>query len=80
MRVVTDIETNTIYGLKKINKIEIFGELDEHSNLIWKLEGQHGLEKFPISFHENREEAVRKFAEIQCRLLLAQEREADLRK
>lgn len=80
MRVVTDIETATIYGPKKINKIEIFGETDEHANLVWKLEGQHGLEKFPISFHKDREEAVRKFAEIQCRLLLSQEREADLRK
>ena len=81
MRVITDIEVNTAYsGPQKINKVDIFLELDEHKNVGWKVQGFYGLYQYLIGYHRERRDAVKQYSEILCRLLLAEEKEAETRK
>lgn len=81
MRMTKEIEVETEYGdIKKINDANIFVETDEHKNPGYKIEGIYGTQRYLISYHRDRREAVQKYSQIKCRLLNAQEKEAEARK
>lgn len=77
MKILAEITVNTKYqGERKINRIEVYGELDEHRRLGWKVQGMNGTYCYLIGYYYDRDEAIRTFAEIECRLLRAQEETA----
>lgn len=77
MKVLAEITVDTKYqGSNTINQVEVFGEMDEHKRLGWKVQGIHGTYRYLIGYFYDRGEAIHTFAEIQCRLLRAQEEEA----
>lgn len=78
MRVLAEIEVQTTYrGVQRINDVDIFTELDEHKNTGWKVDGINRSTHYHLGYYYDKSQAIDQFGEIMCRLLKAQEKEAE---
>lgn len=78
MRVTAEIEVDTIYrGKQKISDVNIFTELDEHKHTGYKVDGINGSIHYFLGYYYDKAEAIDHFSTIKCRLLQAEETEAE---